>query len=186
MIESDLGRKPRKKGGNEISCFSYNPLVPSVRSERTLRLWKIKTFSCKAKLSKSFDFLHNYSQYGDNWGNLNIIGLKWYLIPFLGVQKGQKMIFRPFLEVCKHKFGHNSVTIGRRDLRLLFLERQLNFASFAAVFLRSAFSQFVTKFAWFFIFGVSLRDFLLTQHFFCLIFFRGFDSREKWFNQRKD
>ena len=150
MIESDLGRKPRKKGGNEISCFSYNPLVPSVRSERTLRLWKIKTFSCKAKLSKSFDFLHNYSQYGDNWGNLNIIGLKWYLIPFLGGQKGQKMIFRPFLEVCKHKFGHNSVNIGRRDLRPLFLERQLNFALFAAVFCGLHFHKL----------SPNLRDFL--------------------------
>ena len=120
---------------SRVVTFSLHPpIVPSVRSERTLRLWKIKTFSCKAKLSKSFDFLHNYSQYGDNWGNLNIIGLKWYLIPFLGGQKGQKMIFRPFLEVCKHKFGHNSVNIGRRDLRLLFLERQLNFALFADVF----------------------------------------------------
>ena len=44
------------------------------------------------------------------------------------------MIFRPFLEVCKHKFGHNSVNIGRRDLRLLFLGRKLNFALFAAIF----------------------------------------------------
>ena len=53
---------------------------------------------------------------------------------FFGGSKRAKIIFRPFLEVCKHKFGHNSVNIGRRDLRLLFLERQLNFALFAAVF----------------------------------------------------
>ena len=76
------------------------------------------------------------------------------------------MIFRPFLEVCKHKFGHNSVNIGRRDLRLLFLERQLNFALFAAVFCGLHFHNLSQNLRDFFIFGVSLRDFLLTQHFF--------------------
>ena len=76
------------------------------------------------------------------------------------------MIFRPFLEVCKHKFGHNSVNIGRRDLRLLFLERQLNFALFAAVFCGLHFHNLSQILRDFFIFGVSLRDFLLTQHFF--------------------
>ena len=33
-----------------------------------------------------------------------------------------------------HKFGHNSVNIGPRDLGLLFLERQSNFALIAAIF----------------------------------------------------
>ena len=55
----------KKKVGNEISCFVYNPLVTSVRSERTSWLWKVETFSRKAKLIKYFDFLQKCFQYDE-------------------------------------------------------------------------------------------------------------------------
>ena len=95
------------------------------------------------------------------------------------------MIFRPFLEVCKHKFGHNSVNIDRRDLRLLFLERQLNFALFAAVFCGLHFHNLSQNLRDFLFFAYVAHDFFADSALFCLEFFRGTNFRKFKYRDQK-
>ena len=65
-----------------------------------------------------------------------------------------------------YKFDHISVNFARRAMKLLFLERELNFASNAIIFSGLHFLNLSQNLRDFLFFAYVARDFLLTQHFF--------------------
>ena len=94
------------------------------------------------------------------------------------------MIFWPIPEVYIHKLGYSSVNIRQRDLKLLFLERKLNFALFAVIFWGLYFHNLSQSLREFFFPCVSSR-FFADSALFCLIFFYRLNAQKKWCNQQK-
>ena len=74
-----------------------------------------------------------------------------------------------------YKLGHNFVNFARRAMKLLFLERKLNFASNATIFSGLHFLNLSQNLRDFLFFAYVARDFFADSALFCLEFFRGTD-----------
>ena len=74
-----------------------------------------------------------------------------------------------------YKFDHISVNFARRAMKLLFSERELNFASNATIFSGLHFLNLSQNLRDFLFFAYVARDFFADSALFCLEFFRGTD-----------
>ena len=85
--------------------------------------------------------------------------------------------FKPRINLL-YKFGHNFANFARRAMKLLFLERKLNFASNATIFSGLRFLNLSHNLRDFLFFAYVARDFFADSALFCLEFFRGTDFRK--------
>ena len=74
-----------------------------------------------------------------------------------------------------YKLGHNFVNLACRAMKILFLERKLNFASNATIFSGLHFLNLSQNLRDFLFFAYVARDFFADSALFCLEFFRGTD-----------
>ena len=72
-----------------------------------------------------------------------------------------------------YKIGHISANFASRGMKLLFLERKFNFASYATIFSGLLFLNFSQNVRDFYCFAYVARDFFADSALFCLEFFRG-------------
>ena len=80
-----------------------------------------------------------------------------------------------------YKFDHISVNFARRAMKLLFLERELNFASNATIFSGLHFLNLSQILRDFLFFAYVARDFFADSALFCLEFFRGTNFCKLWY-----
>ena len=80
-----------------------------------------------------------------------------------------------------YQFGHISVNFARRAIKLLFLERELNFASNATIFSGLHFLNLSQNLRDFLFFAYVARDFFADSALFCLEFFRGTNFCKLWY-----
>ena len=80
-----------------------------------------------------------------------------------------------------YNFGHISVNFARRAMKLLFLERKLNFASNAIIFGGLHFLNLSQNLRDFLFFAYVARDFFADSALFCLEFFRGTNFCKLWY-----
>ena len=85
--------------------------------------------------------------------------------------------FKPRINLL-YKLGHNFVNFARRAMKLLFLERKLNFASNATIFSGLHFLNLSQNLREFLFFAYVARDFFADSALFCLEFFRGTNFRK--------
>ena len=84
-----------------------------------------------------------------------------------------------------YKFDHISVNFARRAMKLLFLERKLNFASNATIFSGLRFLNLSQNLRDFLFFAYVARDFFADSALFCLEFFRGTNFCKLWYGDWK-
>ena len=77
-----------------------------------------------------------------------------------------------------YKIDHISANFARRAMKLLFLERKLNFESNATIFSGLQFLNLSQNLRDFLFFAYVARDFFADSALFCLEFFRGTDFRK--------
>ena len=80
-----------------------------------------------------------------------------------------------------YKFDHISVNFACRAMKLLFLERELNFASNATIFSGLQFLNLSQNLRDFLFFAYVARDFFADSALFCLEFFRGTNFCKLWY-----
>ena len=81
----------------------------------------------------------------------------------------------------RYKIDHISANFARRAMKLLFLERKLNFASNATIFSGLLFLNLSQNLRDFLFFAYVARDFFADSALFCLEFFRGTNFCKLWY-----